>query len=116
VDTPEGLYKTALDLHKYGAFAHIGADYMSERYFTYSNDGSVAGRFLAEIGAGYGRTELGAFKDLKAQINVSNLLNSQYWASIGTNGFRYSDPLSVANNTLQVGAPRTISGTLSVRF
>jgi len=116
VDAPEGLYKSSLDYSKRGLFAHIGADYMSTRYFTYSNDGSVSGRFLTEIGAGYGRAELGAFKDLKAQINVSNVLNSQYWASIGTNGFSASDPLSVANNTLQVGAPRTVSGTLSVRF
>ena len=116
VDSPEGMYKTSLDWHKSGAFANIGADYMSTRYFTYSNDGSVAGRFLAEIGAGYKRAELGAFKDLKAQINATNLLNSQYWASIGTNGFIYSDPLSINNNTLQVGAPRTVSGTLSVSF
>jgi len=116
IDTPEGMYKTALDYHKAGFFGHIGADYMSTRYFTYSNDGSVSGRFLAEIGAGYKKEELGAFKNLKAQINISNLLNSQYWASIGTNGFSASDPLSVGNNTLQVGAPRTVSGTLSVSF
>ncbi len=99
-----------------GGFAHIGADYMSTRYFTYSNDGSVRGRFLTEVGAGYKREELGAFKDLKAQLNVTNLMNSQYYASVGTNGFIYSDPLSVNNNTLQVGAPRTVSGTLSVSF
>jgi iron complex outermembrane receptor protein len=43
-------------------------------------------------------------------------MNSQYYASVGTNGFIYSDPLSINNNTLQVGAPRTISGTLSVNF
>jgi iron complex outermembrane receptor protein len=116
VDSPEGMYKTSLDWHKSGAFAHLGADYMSTRYFTYSNDGSVAGRFLTDIGAGYKREELGAFKELKAQINVYNLMNSQYWASIGTNGFIYSDPLSVGNNTLQVGSPRTVVGTLSVRF
>ncbi len=116
VDSPKGMYKTSLDWHQSGAFVNIGADYMSTRYFTYSNDGSVAGRFLAEIGAGYKRDQVGAFKDLKAQINVTNLLNSEYWASIGTNGFVYSDPLSVANNTLQVGAPRTVSGTLSVSF
>jgi len=116
VDTPEGMYKTALDYHKSGYFAHFGADYMSTRYFTYSNDGSVPGRFLTEIGTGYKCEQLGAFKDLKAQLNVSNLLNSQYYASIGTNGFSASDPLSVANNTLQVGAPRTVSGTLSVSF
>lgn len=116
VDSPEGMYKTSLEWHQSGAFAHIGADYMSTRYFTYSNDGSVPGRFLTEFGLGYKRETLGAFQDLKAQLNVSNLLNSQYYASIGTNGFIYSDPLSVNNNTLQVGAPRAISGTLSVRF
>ena len=43
-------------------------------------------------------------------------MNNQYYASIGTNGFSGSDPLSVNNNTLQVGSPRTIAGTLSVRF
>jgi iron complex outermembrane receptor protein len=65
---------------------------------------------------GYNREELGALKNLKAQLNVSNVLNSQYYASIGTNGYHASDPLSVNNNTLQVGAPRSISGTVSVRF
>jgi iron complex outermembrane receptor protein len=116
VDTPEGLYKTSLDWNKSGAFANLGADYLSTRYFTYTNDGSVGGRFLAEFGAGYKREELGAFKELKAQLNVYNLMNSAYYASIGTNGFSGSDPLSLANNTLQVGSPRTLVGTLSVRF
>lgn len=116
VDTPEGLYKTALDYHKSGFFGHIGADYMSKRYFTYTNDGSVGGRFLTEIGTGYSRQEVGAFKELKAQLNVYNVMNSQYYASIGTNGFSGSDPLALANNTLQVGSPRSLSGTLSVRF
>ena len=99
-----------------GLFGHIGADYMSTRYFTYTNDGSVGGRFLAEIGTGYTRAELGAFKDLKAQFNIYNLLSEQYYASIGTNGFSGSDPQALANNTLQVGAPRTLAGTLSVHF
>jgi iron complex outermembrane recepter protein len=116
VDTPEGLYKTSLDYNRHGLFGHIGADYLSTRYFTYSNDGSVSGRFLTEFGAGYTYEKLGAFKDLKAQFNISNVLNSQYYASIGTNGFSASDPLAVGNNTLQVGAPRSISGMLSVRF
>ena len=116
VDTPKFLYKNSLGYNKAGFFANIASDYMSTRYFTYSNDGGVDGRFLAEFGAGYSRAEWGAFKDLKAQFNVYNLANSQYYASIGTNGFIYSDPLSVSNNTLQVGSPRTVAGTLSVRF
>ena len=116
VDTPKALYKTSLDYNKSGLFGHIGADYLSTRYFTYTNDGSVDGRFLAEISAGYQRSELGAFKNLKAQLNVTNLLDEKYYGAIGTNGFSGSDPLAVGNNTLQVGAPRTISGTFSVRF
>jgi iron complex outermembrane receptor protein len=116
VDTPKYLYKTYLEYKKSGFFTHLGADYMSLRYFTYSNDNSVPGRFLTDLSLGYERADLGALKDLKIQANASDLLNSQYYASIGTNGFIYSDPTSVNNNTLQVGAPRTISGTLSVRF
>jgi iron complex outermembrane receptor protein len=116
VDTPEYLYKGSLDWHKSGGFAHLGGDYMGYRFFTYTNDGRVGGRFLADIGAGYKRDELGAFKELKLQFNVYNLLNRGYYASVGTNGFVASDPQSVANNTLQPGAPHTVVGTLSVRF
>jgi iron complex outermembrane receptor protein len=115
VDTPEYLYKTSLEAHKSGAFARLGADYMSQRYYTYLNDNGTPDRFLVELGAGYNRAELGAFKDLKAQVNVSNLMNSRYWASIGTNGFFYSDAAG-ADNTMQVGAPRAVIGSLSVNF
>jgi len=89
---------------------------MGKRYFTYSNDGSVDGRFLADFGTSYHVDEAGLFSELKLQFNVYNLANAKYWSTVGTNGFIYSDPLSVANNTLQVGAPRTISGGFSVKF
>ncbi|MGA2350387.1 MAG: hypothetical protein ABSF70_08150 [Terracidiphilus sp.] len=52
---------------------------------------------------------------MKAQINLSNLLNREYRASIGANGFIASDPLSI-NNALHVGAPRPVRGTISVYF
>jgi iron complex outermembrane receptor protein len=116
VDTPEVLYKNSLEYHKAGFFGHIGSDYMSKRYDSYSNDESVGGRFLADFNTGYNRAELGAFRDLKAQFNVSNLLNAQFYGPIGTNGFGYTNPLTADNPTIQVGAPRTVSGTLSVRF
>jgi iron complex outermembrane receptor protein len=118
VDTPEVLYKCALDWHQHksGTFAHLGSDYMSTRYFTYTNDGSVPGGFRTELGAGYVRPKAGAFQDLKLQINASNLLNAQYYSVMGTNGFIASDPLSVSNNTLQVGTPRAVYGTFNVRF
>jgi len=120
VDSPEFLYKNELSYSGSSAFkgfdAHIGSDYMGKRYFTYSNDGSVDGRFLADFGTSYHVDEAGLFSELKLQFNVYNLANAKYWSTVGTNGFIYSDPLSVANNTLQVGAPRTISGGFSVKF
>jgi iron complex outermembrane receptor protein len=116
VDSPQFLYKDELTYNNKGFNAHIGADYMSKRYFTYTNDNSVDGRFLSEFGTSYKRDEVGPFNELKLQMNIYNLAGAQYYSSIGTNGFIASDPTSVSNNTLQVGAPRTITGTFSVKF
>ena len=116
VDTPQFLYKTNLTYAHKGLDAHIGADYFSKRYFTYTNDNSVDGRFLADFGTSYHIDEAGIFDQVKLQFNIYNLANAKYYSTIGTNGFIASDPTSVNNNTLQVGSPRAVSGTFSVRF
>lgn len=116
VDSPQFLYKDELTYTNKGFNAHIGADYMSKRYFTYTNDNSVDGRFISDFGTSYKREEVGPFNELKLQMNIYNLAGAQYYSSIGTNGFIASDPTSVSNNTLQVGSPRTISGMFSVKF
>jgi iron complex outermembrane receptor protein len=116
VDAPKGLDKAELAWHKKEFFASVSTDYMSQRYFTYSNDGSVDGRFLENFAVGYEREQWGEAKNLKVKFNVYNLANNKYYSAVGTNGFIFSDPLSVNNNTLQVGSPRTISGQVSLRF
>ncbi|HWZ50884.1 MAG TPA: TonB-dependent receptor [Granulicella sp.] len=116
VDSPEFLYKNELKYTLKGFDAHIGSDYMGKRYFTYINDNSVGGRFVADFGTSYHIDEVGIFNELKLQFNVANLASTKYWSSIGTNNFAGSDPTSVNNNTLQVGAPRSISGAFSMRF
>ncbi|RRA49979.1 TonB-dependent receptor [Acidipila sp. EB88] len=116
VDSPEFLYKNELSYAKGQFDAHIDSDYMGKRYFTYTDDNSVSGRFLANFGLDYHKDEVGAFDQLKLQLNVYNLAGAQYYSTVGTNGFIASDPTSVSLNTLQVGAPRTITGTFSVRF
>jgi iron complex outermembrane receptor protein len=117
VDSPEVLYKNELQYATPKNFeVHIASDYMSKRYFTYTNDNSVSGRFIANFGTSYHVDEVGIFDQLKLQLNVTNLANTKYWSAIGTNSFVASDPTSVDNNTLQVGAPRTISGAFSMRF
>jgi iron complex outermembrane receptor protein len=116
VDTPEFLYKNSLTYSHKGFDAHVASDYMSKRYFTYTDDNSVAGRFLAEFGTSYHIDEIGIFDQLKLQFNIYNVANAKYYSTIGTNGFIASDPTSVGNNTLQVGAPRAYTGSFSVRF
>ncbi len=117
VDSPEFLYKNELTYSGIKSWdIHIASDYMGKRYFTYTDDNSVGGRFVANFGTSYHVDEVGVFDQLKLQFNVTNLANTKYWSAIGTNGFLASDPTSVALNTLQVGAPRTISGAFSMRF
>jgi iron complex outermembrane receptor protein len=116
VDSPEVLYKNELSYTRKGFDAHIASDFMGKRYFTYTDDNSVGGRWLADFGTSYHVDEIGPISQVKLQFNVYNLFSEKYWATIGTNGFIASDPTSVSNNTLQPGTPRTITGTLSARF
>jgi iron complex outermembrane receptor protein len=116
VDSPQFLYKDELEYNYHSFNAHIGADYMGKRYFTYTDDNSVDGRFLADFGTSYTRERLGEFQDLKLQLNIYNLADAKYYSTVGTNGFIASDPTSVSNNTLQVGSPRTITGSFSIKF
>lgn len=115
LDAPEVLYKTGLSYNKNGFFSNIDADYMSKRYYTYVNDGSVDGRFLASLGTGYQRANIGIFQDLKLQLNISNLFDNKYYSTIDSNGTPVSDATGVWD-TLQVGPPRAFVGTLLVRF
>ncbi len=116
VDSPEFLYKNELSYTKKGFDAHIGSDFMGKRYFTYTDDNSVDGRFQADFGTSYHVDEIGPFEQLKFQFNVYNLANAKYYSTIGTNGFVASDPTSIANNTLQPAAPRAVTGSFTVKF
>ncbi|MDR3438337.1 TonB-dependent receptor domain-containing protein [Telmatospirillum sp.] len=115
VDTPEFMYKTDIGYQNDGFFAHLTGDYMGKRFYTYTNDNSVAGRMLWDVSTGYVIDQLGALKDVKVQFNVTNLFDKKYYSSIGTNGFAMTDPNGTLQ-TLQVGAPRAFFGTISTSF
>lgn len=116
VDTPQVLYKNSVRYSRGTFEAHIDSDFMGKRYFTYTNDNSVPGRWVANFGTSYHTEEIGAFSQIKLQFNLSNMFNNRYYSTIGTNGFVASDPTSVNNNTLQVGFPIAAFTTLSARF
>lgn len=61
------------------------------------------------------RTDLGALRQRRVALDVSNLLDKEYIATLGSNGFRDADP----NGTFQTllnGAPRQLSLSVQMGF
>jgi iron complex outermembrane receptor protein len=107
VDAPRHMFKVEARYDpSSGVFGRVGLDYISKRFFTYTNDQSVPGRFLADATLGY-RFMLGS-KRMELQGNVTNLFNKRYVSTLGSNGFGNSGD----SQTLLAGAPRQFLATL----
>lgn len=100
-------------------FGRIGMNYMSKRFFTYTNGlntmsdglGSVPGHAIVDATLGY-RIGLGLGKPVELQINATNLFNKRYISTIGSNGFGNVGD----NQTFLAAAPRQVFGTLKVTY
>ena len=103
VDAPQNLVKAELSYDGGSLFGRVGVNYMSKRYFTYLNDQSVPDRALVDATLGY-RLKVAALKKAEIQLNVTNLFNLSYIATIGSNGFGNSGD----SQTLLAGAPRQV--------
>ncbi len=103
-DTPEHLAKAELAYDAAsGPFGRIGLNYMSRRYFTYTNDRSVPGRAVLDASLGWRFADMGNFLDgFAIQGSVTNLLDKRYVSTIGSNGFGNSGD----NQTLLAAPPR----------
>jgi iron complex outermembrane receptor protein len=112
VDSPDMMFKSVLTFDQGPVSANLGLDYMSKRYYTYLNDGAVPARTLLNAGAKYRFGELGPVKDASIQLAVTNLANTRYISTVGSNGFTASDPTGQFQ-TLLAGAPRSWYLTLS---
>jgi iron complex outermembrane receptor protein len=55
---------------------------------------------------------VGALRGLEAQLNLTNLFDQRYVATMGSNGYTASGD----NQTLLTGAPRQVFLTVSTRF
>lgn len=108
VDAPKHMLKGEVTWADQGFNARIGANYMSKRYFTYTNDQFVDGRVVVDATLGY-KFDL-AGRKLEVQANATNLFDKKYVSTIGTNGFGNSGD----NQTLMVGAPQQFFLTLKV--
>jgi iron complex outermembrane receptor protein len=116
VDAPKVMFKSELGYDNGIYFGRIGANYTSKRYYTYLNDGSVDAATLWNASAGYRFKNAGQYiREVDLNLSVNNLFNKQYFGTVGSNGFVFSDPTGTAQ-TLQTGAPRTAFVTVSAKF
>ena len=112
VDTPQHIANLNLAYDDGGIFGGVDLHYMSQRYFTYTNDQSVPAQTLVDLDLGYRFQGPGLLKGLEIQANVTNLFDLKYVSTIGTNGFTNSGD----NQTLQAGSPREAFITVKKQF
>ncbi len=115
VGTPQVLFTSDLSYTSGPLSAGIIAQYTDERFITYLNDSKVEDFWLLSASAGYDFGEVGAFKALKLQLQVTNLLEKEYFSTVGSNGFVTSDP-NGNSYTLLTGAPRQWFFTVDANF
>jgi iron complex outermembrane receptor protein len=112
VDTPNHIASVELEYDDGSIFGGIDVNYMSSRYFTYTNDQSVPGRALVDLSLGYRFHGERWLEGLEIQANVTNLFNTRYVSTIGSNGFGNKGD----SQTLQAGAPTEAFVTVRKQF
>lgn len=105
VDTPKHLARGEVSYDDSKLFGRVAVNYMSKRFFTFTNDQSVPDRAIVDATLGYRLTD-----DIELQINATNLFDKRYVSTIGTGGFGNSGD----RQTLLIGAPQQFFVTLRV--
>lgn len=107
IDSPKHMARAELTYDSDAFFGRIGANYMSERFFTYTNDRSVPGRTIVDATLGYRFTD-----KIELQLNASNLFDEEYIGTINSGGTGNSGD----RQTLLVGAPQQFFATLKIGY
>jgi iron complex outermembrane receptor protein len=119
-DAPQQMLNASLSWTRGRLSAALDGRYVGERYFTYTNDlaeagdgaGKVPSYLVSNLSARYNLGQVGALKRLELQLNVSNLLDERYLATMGSGGFVARGDLP----TFLTGAPRQLFFTLNTTF
>lgn len=114
VDTPRHIANVELAYDQDGFYARANANYMSKRYFTFSNDQSVPGRVLVDAKLGYRFVSSSNrwLNGLGIEGSVTNLTGKRYVATVGSNGYGFAGD----NQTLLAGSPRQLFVTVRKDF
>jgi iron complex outermembrane recepter protein len=114
VDAPKKLLSSKIIYDDGALSGYIGANSTSRRYYTYTNDNSVAGYTLFDLGGAYRWKKVGLADEVNLHFAVTNLFDRKYYA-FGDNPFPASDPTGQSYNLL-AGAPRSIYVGLGAKF
>lgn len=116
VDTPKHMVKGEIVVEQSGFTGRVGADYISRRFFTYTNDQSVNGRVLVDASIGYNFEGEGFLHGFGIEGSVVNLTDKKYISTVGSNGYTNTGAEANGNPTLLAGSPRQVFITLKKGF
>jgi iron complex outermembrane receptor protein len=119
-DAPQQMLNASLAYARKQFDVSLTGRFVGERYFTYTNDLAVAGDnagkvpsyFVSDLSARYRLGAISALKSLELQLNLSNLLDERYIATMGSGGYVARGDLP----TFLTGAPRQLFFTVSTTF
>ena len=114
-DSPEFMLTSEFGYDSASLFGKLSYKYTSERQYTYLNEGAVSSFGMMNLALGYRFGTVGAAQDLTLQLDVTNLLDKDYIATVGSGGFGNSDFAGTAQ-TLLPGAPRQLFVSLKASF
>ncbi|AQS88615.1 TonB-dependent receptor [Neoasaia chiangmaiensis NBRC 101099] len=116
VAMPHNLANVELAYDDGTIWGNVGMQYQGRRTYTYTNDQWVKPNDIFNLNLGYRfHAHNWVLNGLDAQINVTNLFDKRYVATVGSTGFAVSDPTG-SLQTLQAGAPRMVFFTLRKHF
>jgi iron complex outermembrane receptor protein len=116
VDSPKNLLKSELAYDNGPWSGRLSASYTDKRSYTYTADNSVDAFTVVDLSAGYRfESQNTLLNGVEVQANITNLLDEQYFSTVGSAGFNPSDPKGT-QATLMVGAPRQYYVTIRKTF
>jgi iron complex outermembrane receptor protein len=113
VDTPQRMASSEISWNRDGFFASLRAKYTGKRYYTYTNDQSVAGVTTFGAGVGYSFGPGLGLRDVKVSLNATNLTNKRYAGQLSS--FAPTDPTGT-RYAIHASAPRQVFMTVAAEF
>jgi iron complex outermembrane receptor protein len=113
VNTPDTIAFAEIVYDNGGVFGSLGANYLGDRFFTFTNNGgNVEGRTIVDATLGYRFSGNPILEGLEVQLNATNIFDEDYVGTLGTNGFVNSGD----SQTLVTGAPQQLFLTIRKAF